>query len=489
MDIPKTELFAVLQEFNPWWSGQPIQDLPLWQRSVSRAIWDWVQNRKTRRALMLNGARQVGKTTLFRQAIRRLVKEGFPPANVLFATFDHPILKLAGLARTLEAWEELYAAVPGHPRYLFLDEIQYAPDWQTWLKHQVDFQPSRRIAVTGSATPLRDGATESGVGRWESLPLPTLSFGEYLHLRKIAAPTLPAVQSLRELFTWTEADFAKVGAAARGLTVHFHDYLLRGGFPEPAQEDDLVRCQRLLREDIVDKVLKRDMTALYGVRRVLEAEKIFLYLCYHDGGILDIATLCRELDGVNKQTANNLLDLFEATHLIYRLKPHGYGKEVLRGRDKVYLADAAIPGAVMLLGRKLLEQPERLGAAVETAFFKHAYTWFFSSAPKFTYWRDKKNKDYEVDLISELGDRLVPFEVKYRDEEFTGRSLTGMRHFLEKHKVTQGYVIQQRWEDFGIHQLPSARAGEERTLLDAKVLAIPAPLACYWLSKPGDLDD
>ena len=34
--------------------------------------------------------------------------------------------------------------------------------------------------------------------------------------------------------------------------------------------NDLTRCQRLLREDIVDKVLKRDMTALYGVRRVLE---------------------------------------------------------------------------------------------------------------------------------------------------------------------------------------------------------------------------
>lgn len=34
MVIPKMELFAVLQEFNPWWSGQPITDLPTWQRSV-----------------------------------------------------------------------------------------------------------------------------------------------------------------------------------------------------------------------------------------------------------------------------------------------------------------------------------------------------------------------------------------------------------------------------------------------------------------------
>lgn len=489
MEIPKTELFSVLQEFNPWWSGQPMQDLPEWQRSIAKAIWAWVGDRKSKRALMVSGARQVGKTTVLRQTIRRLVQEKVPPANILFATFDHPILKLAGLERTLEAWDELYSPVPGHPRYLFLDEIQYAPNWQTWLKHQVDFQPGRRIAVTGSALPLREGGTESGVGRWETLPLPTLSFGEYLRLRSIAVPDLPPIQSLRELFDWTPSAFAKVGAAARGLTVHFHEYLLRGGFPEPAQQGDLVRCQRLLREDIVDKVLKRDMTALYGVRRILEAEKIFLYLCYHDGGILDVTTLCRELDGVNKQTANNLLDLFEATHLIYRLKPHGYGKEVLRGRDKVYLADAAIPGAVMLLGRKLLEQPERLGAAVETAFFKHAYTWFQTSTPTFTYWRDKKNKESEVDLIAELDGRIVPFEVKYRDEDFTGRSLAGMRHFLEQYELTQGYVIQQRWDDFGIHQVPSARSGQERTLLPAKVLAIPAPLACYWLSRPNELHD
>jgi hypothetical protein len=46
------------------------------------------------------------------------------------------------------------------------------------------------------------------------------------------------------------------------LTGHFHEYLLRGGFPQLARISDLVDAQRLLREDIVDKVLKRDMTAL-----------------------------------------------------------------------------------------------------------------------------------------------------------------------------------------------------------------------------------
>lgn len=482
MEIPKAELFSVLQEFNPWWTGQPAADLPDWERAASKQIQRWIKDADTKRSLLLTGARQVGKTTLFRQAIRRLVGEGFPAANLLYATFDHPILKLAGLERTLQAWDELFPPVAGRPRILFLDEIQFVPDWQTWLKHQSDFQRGRRIAATGSASPLRDGSAESGVGRWETIPLPTLSFAEYLRLRKVEIPPLPEVRSLRQLFEWTPGDFSKAATLGRPLTAHFHEYLLRGGFPEPAMVNDLTRCQRLLREDIVDKVLKRDMTALYGVRRVLEVEKIFLYLCYHDGGILDVPTLSKELDGIKRQSVNNFLDLFEATHLIYRLRPFGYGKEVLRGRSKIYLADAALPGSVLLLGRRLLEKPDRLGAAVETAFFKHLYTRYYPDQPTFSYWQDKKNRDLEVDLIAQTGDRLVPFEVKYQDTELTARKLKGLRLFLEEREVQHGYVITQRWEDFRVMETTSARKGQERDKLEARILSIPAPLACYWLS-------
>lgn len=481
MEIPKSELFSVLQEFNPWWAGHAPGDLPNWERSAAAQVWQWTQDRETKRSLLLTGARQVGKTTLYRQTIRRLLREGYPVHNILYATFDHPILKLAGLEQTIRAWGELFPAVPGHARMLFLDEIQFVPDWQTWLKHQVDFQSDLRIAATGSASPLRDAA-ESGVGRWETIPLPTLSFAEFLRLRNIELPEIPPVKSLRALFEWSPAEFSRAALVGRSLTAHFHDYLLRGGFPEPALAPDLTRCQRLLREDIVDKVLKRDMTALYGVRRVLEVEKLFLYLCYHDGGILDLTALTQQLDGVGKQLANSFLDLFEATHLIYRLKPFGYGKEVLRGRDKVYLADAALPGAVLLLGRKLLERPDRLRAAVETAFFKHVFTRFYSQTPRFSYWRDRRGDDYEVDIIAELGDRLVPFEVKYQDAEITPKRLKGLRQLIEERGVEQSYVITQRWEDFGLLPVESLKPGRERELLAARVLKIPAPLACYWLS-------
>ena len=118
---------------------------------------------------------------------------------------------------------------------------------------------------------------------------------------------------------------------------------------------------------IVDKVLKRDMTALFGVRRILDLEQVFLYLCLHDGGLLDVKALCCALEA-KRPTVESYINLLEATHLIHRLRAFGYGKEVLRGRSKIYLADAALAPSVLLKGKSLLEEADGLARAVETAF-------------------------------------------------------------------------------------------------------------------------
>lgn len=157
-----------------------------------------------------------------------------------------------------------------------------------------------------------------------------------------------------------------MAADAAPLVAHFHEYLLRGGFPKSALVGSVTAVQKLLREDIVDKVLKRDMTALFGVRHVLELEQVFLYLCLDGGGLMDMQALCKDLE-LKKTTVNNFINLLESTHLIYKLPPFGYGKEILRARYKIYLADAAISPSVLLKGTSLLEDPVALGIAVETA--------------------------------------------------------------------------------------------------------------------------
>ncbi|MGB0257040.1 MAG: ATP-binding protein [Coraliomargarita sp.] len=482
MNIPKDELISVLQEFNPWWSAQAIPELPAWERSASTQITEWCANTTSNRSLLLSGPRQVGKTTLFRQAIRNLIARGIEASQIIYITFDHPLLKLSGLDRTIEAWEELFPGTSDKPQFLFLDEIQFINDWQVWLKHQVDFKKGRKIAITGSANPLRSASSESGVGRWETIKLPTLTFKEFLKLRDVSIPQLAELSSLKQLLGCTNGQLAQFTAAAKKLTPYFHDYLLRGGFPEPALESQIQRCQRLLREDIVDKVLKRDMTALYGIRRVIEIEKLFLYLCYHDGGILDVSKIAKELENVKRPLLIDYLDLLEATHLIYSLKPFGYGKEVLRGKSKVYLADAAIPGSILLLGQKLLEKPDRLGNAVETAFFKHVFTRYYQDQPTFSYWQAKGRKNLEVDLIAEIGERVVPFEVKYQDRTIGDKDLKGLRLFMEEKSIDLGYVITRNPDSLFIHQPYSARQGHSQTKLDGNIIGIPACLACYWLS-------
>lgn len=478
MQVSNEDLVAVLSQFNPWWRDEAIADLPKWQRAAFRELHTWMKAPPAPRAVLLSGARQIGKTTLMLQVVDALLRAGVPPANILYATFDHPVLKLAGIESVLDAWREREPKAKGL-EYLFLDEAQFIRDWGTWVKHQVDFQKSRRIAFTGSAMPLVEVGQESGVGRWHTIRLTTLSFYEYLQIKNLSLPSLPKLKSLRDLFEWSQPDIFRASEAAVPYVGHFHEYLVRGGFPQAAQVESITQAQRLLREDIIDKVLKRDMTALFGVRRVLDLEHTFLYLCMHDGGLLDMVDLCANL-AVKRPTAQNFIELLEATHLIYRLPPFGYGKDVLRARFKIYLADAAIAPAVMLKGKAILDDPAALGVATETAVFKHLFARYYAHNVRFSYWRGKK--DREVDLVAEVNGQVIPFEVKYRTQHTGARELKGLIELCGQKMIARGYVITKSLDDFGL-MTGVPQSSESNT----RIMRIPAPLLCYWMGA-SELD-
>ena len=92
MIASKPELTAVLRQYNPWWGGGRFPDLPDWRRAAFGEITTWAKSPPGGRALLLSGARQVGKTTLFLQAIDDLLSQGVSPRNILYVTFDHPLL-------------------------------------------------------------------------------------------------------------------------------------------------------------------------------------------------------------------------------------------------------------------------------------------------------------------------------------------------------------------------------------------------------------
>jgi ATPase subunit of ABC transporter with duplicated ATPase domains len=64
MKIAKEQISAVLAQFNPWWRGEPIADIPGWRRAAFAELHAWMTAPPAPRAVMLSGARQIGKTTL-----------------------------------------------------------------------------------------------------------------------------------------------------------------------------------------------------------------------------------------------------------------------------------------------------------------------------------------------------------------------------------------------------------------------------------------
>jgi predicted AAA+ superfamily ATPase len=175
--------------------------------------------------------------------------------------------------------------------------------------------------------------------------------------------------------------------------------------------------------------------------------------------------------GVSKSTVQNFIELFESTHLLYRLPPFGYGKEVLRARYKLYLADAAISSAVLMKGKTILEHADALGRCVKTCVFAHFSSHSSLNNARFSYWQNTKTK--EVDLIVEFGDQLVPFEVKYQSQSVSQDDIPALIEFCRKKTTANtGYILTKAPQDIGPLKGSSAR-----------LMRIPASLLCYWIGE------
>ena len=155
------------------------------------------------------------------------------------------------------------------------------------------------------------------------------------------------------------------------LVQHFNRYLMVGGFPELVLSGDDMYAQRMLREDVVDKVIKRDVLSLFNIRSPLLMEKLFLYLCINSTQIFSVTTAAKELENTSVSTLESYMDALVMSNLIYLAKPVDVGRKgALKGRPKVIIADAAIRNAVLMIEDVLSDETE-LGIMVETTVYRH----------------------------------------------------------------------------------------------------------------------
>ena len=159
-------------------------------------------------------------------------------------------------------------------RYILFDEMQYTENWELWMKVIYDSRKDIRLIATESASPvLEKGSADSGTGRWSVLKIPTMSFYEYCRLLDLDLPLLPDDLRLSELKSMSPAQLGDLMDQFTPLQNHFNRYLMIGGFPELVLSDDDAYAQRMLREDVVDKVIKRDVLSLFNIRSPLLMEK------------------------------------------------------------------------------------------------------------------------------------------------------------------------------------------------------------------------
>ena len=464
-------ILKILRAYNPWWTTRQVpQDF---LKSYRRFAYDEAMKRldqtDIRRTIVLTGARRVGKTTIEYQMIDTLLQRGVAPGQILFVSLDHPMLKLSNLSDILDCYHE--NVWPTKDVYYFFDEIQYASGWDKWLKTIYDLQPATRCVATGSASPiLVKGNAESGAGRWSVIQIPTLSFFEYCSLIGVDLPALGPEIRPTAFLTMTQPQRTEIMMKLAPAQNHFTRYLRVGGFPELALANNDLLAQQVMREDVVDKVLKRDLPSLFNIRSSTELERIFLYLCNVSSNIVSYSAIARELDGVSRATVENYVRYLEGANLIYQSWPIDMGgRKPLKAQPKIYIADAAILNAV-LMDDDMLTNPEELGKIVETAVYKHVAAFYYQQATRIGYSRGGP-KDKEVDIVVDYPNiRSILIEVKYREQAPIAKDDVIVEL---SEKASAAIIVTKRADDYGTHDTPDGR----------KLIRIPAFAFLYLLGN------
>jgi predicted AAA+ superfamily ATPase len=354
---------------------------------------------------VVEGPRQVGKTTLVRQVL-----EGTHSTS-RFASADEP--ELRGRDWIVEQWSiaRLEARSAGRSgAILALDEIQKIPGWSETIKRLWDEDTAAktplRVVILGSAPLLlQRGLGESLTGRFEVLYLPHWSFGE-----------------MREAFKWD-----------------LDRYLFFGGYPGAAPlVDEQARWTRYIRDSLIETTLSRDVLLLTRVDKPALLRRLFDLACRYSGQVLSYQKMVGQLqDAGNTTTLAHYLDLLAAAGMITGLQK--FAGDVARRRGsspKFQVLNTALLSASS--GRTEADarsDPEFWGRLVESAVGAHLGNGAAADGYELFYWRDRNR---EVDFVIKAGQRITAIEVK---SGMRREALPGMEAFATAFKPHRQLLV------------------------------------------------
>lgn len=355
---------------------------------IKRAMEETIRRTaKSFKAVLLTGARQVGKSTLLAHL--------FPERE--YATFDDPVL-------LEQARSEPGLFFQNHPAPLTLDEVQYIQELFPYIKIECDrSEENGRFMLTGSQSfHLMRRVSESLAGRIAVLELGGLSLRELLGA-DFARPFIPTREYIGER--------TKSPHECGDLWRVIH----RGSYPALCEADvDWTTYYA----SYVRTYIERDINDLMKVKDELKFTRFLSAMAARTGQLLNYSKVAEQAD-VTPATAKEWTSLLETSGIIYLLYPFSNSslKRIIK-TPKLYFRDT---GLVCYLTRYPSPDVAMNGAMSGELFETFVVSEVLKSYTNagldprmyLSYYRGRdKSREREIDLLIEQGDMIWPVEIK-----------------------------------------------------------------------------
>jgi hypothetical protein len=356
------------------------------KRHIEGAV---IKRAKAKGAVVVTGARQVGKTTLIENTMPNLPK----------VTLDD----LPSRHRATESPSTFFEITPPP---VFVDEVQYAPEIFHYIKIILDNSKKKgEFFLTGSQSfELMKNVSESLAGRAGILELLGLSLRE-LNGETWSVPFIPTFEYLKE------RNKEKITLSIPEMWKIIH----RGCLPELALNEDLDWAD--FYADYIKTYIERDVRRL---TQVADEDSFFRFITVcaaMSGQLLNLSSLAGDV-GISVPTAKRWLSILKTSGIIYLLKP--YSNNAIKRAVKTPKLHFLDIGLASYLTRWMSAENLSIGANNGSFFESFVISEIlksYANAGKeadLYFLRDGNKR--EIDLIIHENNTLFPIEIKLKAE-------------------------------------------------------------------------
>ena len=400
------------------------------KRTLYYYLLEW-KSSKNRKPLLLQGARQVGKTYL----INRFGENEY--SNYVYLNFEqNPDLKtlFAGNLSPENIINNI-SLLKGRkiiPKdtLLFFDEIQAAPEAITSLKYFYEQAPEFHIISAGSLLGVSVGKQSSfPVGKVNFMTMYPMSFLEYLNAfgEELLAENLINIKKPESL----------PGLLHEKLLNHLKMYLFLGGMPEVLQSYITERDIALARKIQVDilEAYQRDFSKYTDGSQAIKTYELWQSIPYQ----LSKENKKFKYSDVRKKarasTFEQTIEWLKKAGLIHLAYNISVPKIPISGytdysKFKVYILDTGLLGAMLKLPSDIIIKSNELFSEYNGAFIENyiAQEILVRGSSELFYWTSRS--EAEVDFILQLKDKIYPVEVK----SGSSKNIKSLRSYADKYK-------------------------------------------------------